>query len=103
MRAGRGIIDGGGCEKSGMWEYASLSGALNPMELVPMYVGLCIMLTHECVELKKNSSVLRHCVNHEPHVSLFSFRGVCCCWYILVLTSTQCQRSARSTGELEHW
>jgi len=59
MRARRGIVNGGGCEKSGWravvtWEYASLSGALNPIELVPMYVRLCIMLQHMSVSNSKN-------------------------------------------------
>jgi hypothetical protein len=56
----QGVEDGGGtgnrrwwgCEKRVTWEYASLSGALNPIELVP-YVRLCIMLRHISVSNSK--------------------------------------------------
>jgi len=53
---------------------------LDPIE--PLYVRLCIEFkcdTAGCVELPKvccTSSTLRHCVDHEPRVSPFSFWGV---------------------------
>jgi len=51
---------------------------------------------------QKLSSVLRHCVNHEPHVSLFSFRGVCCCWYILSPLPASTYESVFAINNMQH-
>ena len=80
---GQNVMVGGQKQWGGCASLPLTSGVRHPIERVP-YGGLCIILnscaTHyECVELKQDvvlSSVLRHCVNHEPHVLLFSFWGV---------------------------
>ena len=93
---GQNAMVGGQKQWGGCASLPLTSGVCHPIERVP-YGGLCIILnscaTHyECVELKQYvvlSSVLRHCVNHEPRVSLFSFWGVWRCWYILFLSQAQ--------------